>query len=170
MISLGVVVVLGIALVIVSAGSSQELASADSTARGRTVNGIRCEAGEQLVFHIHAHLAVFVDGEERVIPTDIGILPDVGCIYWLHSHTDDGVIHVESPEQRTFTLGDYFDVWQQPLSGTRVGPAKGKVIAYVDGERYRGDLRDIPLEEHTLVQLDVAKDVKPRSFTFPSGL
>ena len=40
---------------------------------------------------------------------------------WLHSHTVDGVVYVESPIQRTFTLGDYFDLWGQLLEADQVG-------------------------------------------------
>ena len=43
------------------------------------------------------------------------------CIYWLHTHAPDGVIHVESPTERIYTLGDFFDEWHQPLSANRVG-------------------------------------------------
>jgi hypothetical protein len=167
--ALGIVVVLGVLLVALSAGSSV-LADADTTIDGQTVNGIECNTGEHNVFHTHSHLAVFVDGDERGIPSEIGAPPDAGCLYWLHSHTDDGIIHIEAPERRTFTLGDYFDIWQQPLSRTRVGPAQGEVIAYVDGERFEGNPREIELAEHTLVQLDVGEDVQPEPFEFPSGL
>ena len=167
--ALGVVVVLGVLLVALSAGSSV-LADANTTTDGQTVNGIECNASEQNVFHVHSRLAVFVDGEERGIPSEIGIPSGAGCLYWLHSHTDDGIIHIESPERRTFTLGDYFDIWRQPLSPARVGPAKGEVIAYVDGERFRGNPRTIELGAHTLVQLNIGKDVKPEPFDFPPGL
>ncbi len=34
-----------------------------------------------------------------------------GCFYWLHTHTEDGIIHIESPVQRTFTLGHFFAIW-----------------------------------------------------------
>lgn len=27
------------------------------------------------------------------------------CFYWLHTHAADGIIHVESPVHRVFTLG-----------------------------------------------------------------
>ena len=49
------------------------------------------------------------------------------CYYWLHTHTNDGVIHVESPTQRLYTLGDFFDIWRQPLSARRVGAATGTI-------------------------------------------
>jgi hypothetical protein len=160
------------------------LATADGEATGQTVDGIRCETMEEVLFHIHAHLAVFVDGQPRTIPEGIGIPPprqveqtpqgpfvDGGaCYYWLHSHTRDGVIHIESPVQRTYTLGNYFDIWRQPLGPSQVGPAQGPVIAYLNGQRFSGNPRDIPLTVHALVQLDVGTDVPPRSFTFAPGL
>ena len=43
------------------------------------------------------------------------------CIYWLHTHAPDGVIHIESPTQRIYTLGNFFDEWRQPLSANQVG-------------------------------------------------
>jgi hypothetical protein len=165
-------------------GAAAPLAPLAADASGRPVNGIRCERSEQVLFHIHAHLAVFVDGRARVIPEGIGIAPPRGeqetpagpfvvsgsCFYWLHSHTRDGIIHIESPIQRTYRLGDYFAIWRQPLGRHRVGPARGTVTAYVDGRRFAGDPRAIPLRAHALVQLDVGARVRPRPFAFPTGL
>jgi hypothetical protein len=163
--------------------SGPALAPVNALSQGQTVDGISCQTAEQVLFHIHAHLAVFVDGQQRVIPAGIGIPgavlettaggPFVGagtCFYWLHSHTADGVIHIESPVTRTYTLGNYFDIWGQPLGPAQVGPARGPLTAYVDGQRFTANPRDIPLNAHTLVQLDVGTDVAPRAFTFPTGL
>jgi hypothetical protein len=167
-----------------SAAPPPPLASADTAATGQTVDGIQCQSNEQVVYHIHAHLAVYVNGAARTIPEGIGIPPPrqveqssegpfvvAGkCYYWLHSHTPDGIIHIESPTQQIYTLGNWFDIWQQPLSATQVGPANGTVIAYVNGRRYTGDVRAIPLNVHALIQLDVGQDVAPKPFTFPAGL
>jgi hypothetical protein len=160
------------------------LAGLEHAATGGPVDGIECQTMEQVLFHIHAHLAVYVDGRARGIPEGIGIAPprhevqtpegpfvDGGsCYYWLHGHTADGIIHIESPVQRTLTLGNWFDLWGQPLSATRVGPATGTLIAYVNGQRYGGELRSIPLDAHALIQLDAGRDVPPQPFTFPAGL
>jgi|HubBroStandDraft_6_1064221.scaffolds.fasta_scaffold266150_3 hypothetical protein len=160
------------------------LAGLERAATGAPVDGIECQTTEQVLFHIHAHLAVYVDGRARGIPEGIGIAPprhevqtpegpfvDGGsCYYWLHSHTADGIIHIESPVQRTFTLGNWFDLWGQPLSATRVGPVTGTVLAYVDGQRFGGDPRSIPLDAHALIQLDAGGDVPPQPFAFPAGL
>lgn len=148
------------------------LASLADAASGAPVDNIRCEASEQVAYHIHAHLAVLVNGAPRSIPYGIGVVtPEVTqtaqgpfaeathCYYWLHTHAGDGIIHVESPTSRQYTLGDFFAIWGQPLSGQRVGPATGTVTAYVSGTRYAGDPRAIVLTEHTDIQLDVGTPI-----------
>jgi len=42
-------------------------------ANGRPVDQISCQTGEQTVFHIHAHLAIFVNGRARQVPAAIGV-------------------------------------------------------------------------------------------------
>jgi hypothetical protein len=161
------------------------LASTQGQANGQPVDGIACQTGEQLAYHIHAHIAVYSNGALQAVPRGIGITPPTteqnssegtfiasgGCFYWLHTHTQDGVIHIESPTPKTYTLGNFFDIWQQPLTSTRVSTALGNVVAYVNGKQYKGDVRSIPLTAHALIQLDVGSStVPPKSFTFPQGL
>lgn len=143
-----------------------------STTQTGTVNGIQCGSKEQLAYHIHAHLTVFDNGQARSIPGGIGIpgsqvvqttegpVASGGqCIYWLHTHAPDGVIHVESPTQRIYTLGDFFDEWHQPLSANQVGDVKGKVSAIVDGKPWTKSIRAIPLDPHQVIQLNVGSPV-----------
>lgn len=160
------------------------LAGTSGKAEGRTVDGVGCDTSEQLVYHIHAHLTVFVNGRARAVPAGIGIpgaqaaqtptgpfVESGRCFYWLHAHAADGIIHIESPVQRTYTLGDFFDEWGQPLSRTRVGPARGHVTALYDGRVYSGNPRGIPLSAHAQIQLEVgAPLVAPETITFPDGL
>jgi hypothetical protein len=160
------------------------LASAATSAGGTAVDGISCQASEQTIFHIHAHLTVFVNGSPRQIPAAIGIPgaqaqataqgPFIGtgtCFYWLHTHAADGIIHIESPVHRGYTLGNFFDEWGQPLGPDRVGPAAGHVVALYNGQVYRGDPRDIPLRAHAQIQLEVGTPlVAQQTITFPNGL
>ena len=164
--------------------SGPALASTAGKATGQTVDGIQCQTNEQTIFHIHAHLTVYVNGAARQIPAAVGIPgaqpqstpqgPFIGsgtCFYWLHTHAADGIIHVESPVHRTYTLGNFFDEWRQPLSPTQVGPVKGKVVAIYNGQRYVGNPRDIPLNAHAQIQLEVGTPlVAPQHITFPNGL
>ncbi len=150
-----------------------DLAPPGTTGTG-DVDGIKCGATEQLAYHIHAHLAVYVGGQPRALPGGIGIpgsqvvqssegpVANGGqCIYWLHTHAPDGVIHIESPTQRIYTLGNLFDVWRQPLTASRVASASGKVTALVNGKPWTKPLRDIPLGPHAVVQLSVGTPEVP---------
>ncbi len=157
----------------VSIQQGSDLASPATTGTGK-VDGIPCGATEQLIYHIHAHLAVYVDGQLRALPGGIGIpgsqvLPSQRgpvasggeCIYWLHTHAPDGIIHVESPLRRVYTLGNFFDIWRQPLSPVRVAGASGHVSAFVNGKPWTKDPAAIPLLPHAVIQLSVGEPVVP---------
>ncbi|MBV8445172.1 MAG: hypothetical protein JOZ92_04575 [Candidatus Dormibacteraeota bacterium] len=167
-----------------SPSSGPVLAAVPTGVTGEAIDGIQCEAMEQVAYHIHTHLAIYSGTTREVIPEGIGIpeprteIPtDDGpfvqagkCYYWLHTHTDDGIIHIESPTQRLYTLGQFFDIWQQPLSSTEVGPDSGTLTVYVNGAEYSGNPRSIPLTLHELIQIDVNSSEPPQPFTFPAGL
>jgi hypothetical protein len=161
------------------------LAPAAAPELGTSVDGIKCQTREQVLYHIHAHLTVFVDGKQRLIPYGIGIgLPRVvqptplggfvvagSCFAWLHTHARDGIIHIESPVPRIYTLGEFFDIWQQPLTRTQVGPARGRVTALYDGKVYTGDPRSIPLLPHAQIQLEVGRPlVRQQTISVWNGL
>lgn len=146
------------------------LARPGSPSLGHSVHGIACQRGEQTLIHIHARLTIFVHGHSRRVPAGIGISHPLAeptgrgafvvagvCFAWLHTHAADGIIHIESPVRRTCTLGNFFDVWGQPLSKSRVGPARGPVTAYLDGRVWHGNPRSIRLTAHAQIQLEVGR-------------
>ncbi|HUY43311.1 MAG TPA: hypothetical protein VMU98_06060 [Acidimicrobiales bacterium] len=153
------------------------LAPSSSSATGAPVDGVTCrkESGEVVKYHVHVYVTVFVNGRQRRLPAGIGITRpyltehlssgnflDVGlydCLYWLHTHVADGIVHIEAPAKATFTLGQLFDIWRQPLSNARVGPAVGHVVVYENGRQWRGDPRGVPLLAHGVIQLDVGTPV-----------
>ena len=87
----------------------------------------------------------------------------------LHTQDTSGVIHVESPAPRSYTLGELFDIWGEPVGETQVGPDRGRVTALVDGTPFGGDPRDIRLDRHTVLQLDVGAVVPFQPSSFPAG-
>jgi hypothetical protein len=161
------------------------LGPARSPAPGKSSGGVPCGSREQLAYHVHAHVAIFVNGKPRSVPLGIGIGAPVritktangpfasggSCFSFLHTHAADGIIHIEAPGKVEFRLGQFFDVWQQRLDRRHVGRARGRVVAYVDGRRYRGDPRRIPLRRHAQIQLEVGQPlVAPARISFPQGL
>jgi hypothetical protein len=149
------------------------LASAGTTQSGE-VDGITCKPLEQLAYHIHAHLAVFDAGRLYALPPGVGIPGSQAeqsqygpvatgghCYYWLHTHTSDGVIHIESPTKTIYTLGDFFDVWHQPLTANRVASLHGAITAFVNGKPWHKSPRDIPLLPHEDIQLEIGEPIPP---------
>jgi hypothetical protein len=142
---------------------------------GQPVDGITCGGMEYSTLHIHTHLALFYHGVQVEIPRLIGGVPTPtnGCLYWIHTHAPDGIIHVESPVlapagSAGFDLGMFFDIWGQPLTRDDVGGLKGPVVAYVNGVPYDGDLRMIPLRSHQQVVLEVGTPtIPPPNYVFP---
>jgi hypothetical protein len=147
-----------------------------SGGQGQDVDGIKCEAGEQLVYHVHAHLYILLDGRPQTVSSQVGIPGGpllAKCIYWLHTHDTSGIIHVESPTKRTFTLGQFFDIWGQPLNridvATHPVPSSGLTV-FVNGVQYNDDPRNIDLMAHTQVVIELGQVVPPPSFAFPNGV
>ena len=162
-----------------------DLAPASTTATGAPVDGLTCRRLDKEVVHYHVHVEVeiFVNGARERLPAGIGITKpylvehmksgpflDVGvydCLYWLHTHVPDGIVHVEAPAKGSFTLGQLFDVWRQPLSPTRAGSARGPVVIFQNGRRLTGDPRATPLTPHSVIQIDVGTPVVAfHPFTF----
>jgi hypothetical protein len=150
------------------------LAPATTAATGQPVDGIQCQQSEQVVYHVHTHLTVYVNGVLRPIPPGIGTVAPVAqetpqgpfygatsCYYWLHVHAQDGVIHIESPSVRAYTLGQFFDLWRQPLSATQVGPAPGPITVFVDGQPYHGDPAGIALGSREDIQINAGAPTVP---------
>jgi hypothetical protein len=105
--------------------------------------------------HIHAYLAIAIDGRRVPVPADIGLATNAESP--LHVHEGEpGIVHVESwSTSWRATLGEFFDVWGVRLSPTCVGgycaDATRSLKVFVDGRPYPGDARSLPLADHEVV-------------------
>jgi hypothetical protein len=144
-----------------------------------TVDGIQCNVSEQFLFHIHTHVDIFVNGKHIYIPPQIGIVPGK-CIYWMHTHDGSGVIHIESPIKRDFTLGQFFDLWKSKLSNPKVfdNTFNGKDVpsVYINGSKVASTVnyRDVKLSRHQEIAIVYGKPPPdnniPSTYDFPPGL
>jgi hypothetical protein len=72
------------------------------------------------------------------------------CISPLHTHDATGVLHTETPETKTRTLGEFFVEWSvrldEPASAASASPTL-RFAVFVSGDRYEGDPGGIALED-----------------------
>ena len=115
---------------------------AQSLFGGLPIDGVGCNATEGAVEHVHAHLQIFNRGRAVEIPQGVGIPQAAGCLYWIHTHSADGYVHIESPVRREFTLGQFFDIWGPDLSWTHAAaasaPRGSRLSVWVNGKSWHG--------------------------------
>ncbi|MBI4491211.1 MAG: hypothetical protein HY690_00245 [Chloroflexi bacterium] len=134
---------------------------------------VGCSTTEQLGYHVHAYVAIFVEGQPVVVPANIGLRRE--CIGWLHTHDASGILHVEAPAPHAYTLGTFFRLWGRPIDAThlldRVADEQHEVVAYVNGQQFAGAPETIPLDRHAAIVLEYGPPfVPPPAYTFPPGL
>lgn len=153
-VSLLVVAALGVGIYLL--GQNVGARASSDNAAYPSIDGIPCQSNEQLNYHVHAHMSIYINGQPFQLPTNLGIASDQSCFYWLHTHDSTGVIHIEAPGQQSFTLNEFFQEWSarfpQMTYPTELDSTTGWVV-YVDGKPYKGDFHTIPLVAHTLITL-----------------
>lgn len=132
--------------------------------------GLSALGAEGTVVHIHQHLDLYVNGKKVQLPALVGIY-DNSYITEVHVHDTSGVIHVESPTHRTFTLGQLFGEWGVKLSASCVGRYCGHLNWWLNGKKQTGDPAGLALKSHEEIAIAEGPPplVIPKSYAFPSG-
>ena len=156
--------------------------------------GLTPETHEFLLYHVHAHLDVFVNGTPVTVPAGIGInIHDPGvhsakandgstvygfidppcaqpCISPLHTHDISGILHTEAKKNQSNNLGEFFTEWNVRLDDKCVGgyckPAAA-ISIYVDGDAYTGNPRQIGLENLREIAIVIGTPPTKVPSTFP---
>jgi hypothetical protein len=149
-------------------------------AKGKPIGVARCTRAVRKRFGVH--LEIFARRRDLVIPAGVGVAPprvrdgayikNGSCWYPVRTLEPTGLIELD--EGTRMTLGEFFAVWGQPLSTTRVvefsAPSGQSVSAFVNGRRWRGDPSAIPLSRHAAIVLEVGGYFPPtRRYVFPPG-
>ncbi len=184
---------LALVLLLVSAcgGSSPQVAPPDAahidTAvatlhEGQVVDSVPCLRDDLPAQHVHVHLVILDDGANVVVPAGIGVGRPWGvepdgfiatgtCFAWLHTHDTTGVVHVVSPEQKSFTLGQLFAVWGQPLRHGGALNYTGRLTVLVNGRPYGQDPGSVMLVNLSNIVLELGKPplvAPPATYDFNS--
>ncbi|HST24421.1 MAG TPA: hypothetical protein VLJ76_00370 [Gaiellaceae bacterium] len=132
---------------------------------------------EQLAFHIHQHLDLFVNGKRVTVPQYVGIQinsqAQTATFAELHTHLTDGVIHNESARNVRFTLAQFFAVWGVRLTSKCVGSFKGScdnLHAWLNGKPVANPAA-IVLKSHEEIEVSIGKPVPKviSHYDFPAG-
>jgi hypothetical protein len=143
----------------------------------RPIDGLRCVRTHERFYGIHVE--VYADRLVLPIPSAIGIAPPLrrsgvyvhggSCSYPLRTFEPTGVVVVDSGG--ALTAGTLFDVWGQRLASGALAGLRGHVLAFVDGRRWTGQPRTIPLRRHAEIVLEIGGYVVPHpAYRFPPGL
>jgi hypothetical protein len=134
--------------------------------------GLHALSMEGTALHIHEHLDVFVNGHHVTVPALVGIDQQAGFLTELHTHDASGIVHVESPVPKAFTLGQFFCEWGVKLNASCLGPYRGKLAWWVNGERRQGNPAQLVLQPHQeiVIAAGTPPTTVPGSYAFPPGL
>ncbi|HEU5220880.1 MAG TPA: hypothetical protein VFU58_02355 [Candidatus Nitrosotalea sp.] len=111
-----------------------------------------------ILLHIHPRLYLNVNGKPYFVPQNVGIEPDLWKYHALdqygmkgmaplHTHTADGMLHVESTIIRNYTLGEFLDIWGLDLKGETISVS-------VDGEPI-SDYRNHVLKDEESIIMNI---------------
>jgi len=156
--------------------------------------GLDLLAAENLTLHYHAHLDIVLDGRAVPVPPGLGIsvtdaagnirgshTPGRPGIAALHTHDTSGVLHVESPTNPQFTLGQLFTEWDLRLGPGQIGSYRDqpgtRVQVYVNGRPFTTNPTRLVLQAHQEIAVVIsttgailAPAPAPSSYAFPAGL
>ncbi len=143
------------------------------------VSGLRCVSAVPPRFG--AHLELFAMRRVVIVPAGVGVAPPLRrsgayvlggrCSYPVRTREPTGVIEVARGANAT--LGQFFAVWGRPLSPARLAgfASTAPILAFVNGRRWHGDPRAIPLRRHSEIVLELGGYIPPHtSFLFRKGL
>jgi hypothetical protein len=137
-------------------------------------------ATEAFVVHTHQHIDIFIRGQSVQVPAHVGIVTSPSILFApIHTHDSTGVIHVESPVVRDFSLGEFFDVWGVRFTSTCIGGycngGNERLQVFANGKVVTFDPRRLKLIAHEEIVVtfgtpDQIPQPYPITYRFPAGL
>jgi len=139
----------------------------DPQTDGAAIGSFNCVVNPPQTYHVHSHLSIILNNEALAIPQYVGAAPSgsTHCFYPIHTHDSSGKIHVESTAAGTFTLGNLFDIWKQPLTNTDIAGISGLPIEIYVTEGgvvtkvEEADWKNIELKDHREVTIGVGTTI-----------
>jgi hypothetical protein len=135
---------------------------------GQVVDSVPCLRDDLPAQHSHVHIGIWLDGNAVTVPAGLGVgrpwgadadgfIATGSCFAWIHTHDTTGVVHVFTQIGKSYSLGQVFSVWGQPLGiGNALG-YRGPLTVLVNGRRIDGDPRSVPLVNFDNIILELGR-------------
>lgn len=145
-----------------------------SGGRGQVVQGLSCvKPPKPSAAYTYAHLNLVVDGQLIAIPDNIGLgsegnseiadpaVRQIGCYYPMMTNDTSGKIRTQPGN--SYTLGQFFALWGQPLGASNVAGYAGKPVKVFIREgatltQYTGALDALPLTPNREITIQVGAE------------
>jgi hypothetical protein len=112
-------------------------------------------------YQARTHLVIRWGGRVLPIPNEIGFQTNHDCLYWVHTlNREPGIIFIQEPYALVPRLGAFFDIWAgEPWqkSGKAIQAKLGTATVTVNGRRYHGDPRRIPLPDGSRIVIRIGR-------------
>ena len=118
--------------------------------------------------HFRVHLEVLLDGKAVTVPPGVGVgrpwgqdpygfITTGSCFAWIHTHDTTGVVHVFTQVGKSYSLGQMFKVWGQPLGLSGALGYRGPLAALVNGLPFAGDPQAVDLKNFENIVLELGR-------------
>jgi len=139
----------------------------DPQTDGTPIGNFTCVLNPTHAFLQVAHVSIMLNNEPLALPGNIGASPtgNTHCFYTVHTHNSSGKVHVTPTVAGTYTLGNFFDIWKQPLTNTNVAGITGLPIEIfiTDGTTTtkveEADWMNIEMKDHRQITISVGTEV-----------
>lgn len=136
---------------------------------GSPIGSFNCIVNQPQDGAFNAHVSILLNNEPQAIPTYMGASPQAAgghCFYTIHTHDSSGKVHVTAGAAGgTFTLGQMFQIWNQPLTNTNLAGITGLPIEIFVTENgtvtkvEEADWTNIQLKSHREITIGVGTPV-----------
>jgi hypothetical protein len=139
------------------------------------LNAMALPPTSDIVYHVHADLAIYADGKKQTVPAQVGIDQTNQILASLHTHDTSGVIHMEAVQPYPFKLGQFFNVWGVKFTQAQLGAyhaGNGLVLqVWVNGKQVKSFV-NYPMKAHDRIVVGFGKPGSfptKNNFQFPAG-
>lgn len=107
--------------------------------------------------HLHQHLVIEIRGTPRNVPGGVGLDRDNLPVSPLHTHSADGLLHVESPVVRDYRLVEFMAVWGVRLDDTCIAgycrTLTEELAIFVNRQRWTAPVEDLVLADRQTITI-----------------